>query len=654
MAPDLFIPMLLPPKAPEDRECPRLWIRRLAIFENETTIRRDVPLKPGLNIIWSPDLSSSGRQSLAHGSGKTTFCRLIRACLGETGYSTEAQQNRILQKMPKGFFAAEVMIDGTCWVSVRSFGLGESYATRADSVEAAIQRGKQSNDEITLDHIIRDAFFRDLVGLTPPEIDTEHTWDILRSWITRDQECRLADILAWRSVKTQTRSRAQVVSEAAKLAMVRLAIRGLDRAELEAGVRERKLSRDAEEERRRQAFLAEQRTARLKLLRSKLGMSDEIGLEDALENKGLISLAQSKFEAAMEAGVVSQPPGESFVAELQQLNAMRSALIDDRSKIEFKVQSNRKDATFRRSEAERGQIDMTQGGVRVCPICRVPVDEVLATQCRISLRPCNVDAIKIQIVEKQKQADLLDDEATGLEAQARVIALDVARIDGEIRALQDRAGKADAMRKASRAAMTKVEDAIYEARRLLDEARALQREFETPITSGSLGKELETLRIQLEEGRSRASKAIMALETQYRAIMAAWLPDGVDGIIRLDGKGLKVDVEFNGRGEVSTAALDSLKIIAFDLAVHYLATEEKVLLPAFLIHDSPREADLDGMLYGRLFEMVAGWESGSGTPGFQYIVTTTTAPPSDLQGSHFVKLKMSSTPESERLFRFDL
>ena len=265
MAPELFNTDLSPARAPEGRDEPRLWVRRLAIFEDESTIRRDVRLKPGLNIIWSPDLSSSGRQSLAHGSGKTTFCRLIRGCLGEPDFSTDGQRQRIVNKMQNGFFAAEVIIDGVCWVSIRTFSFTETYAVQAESIEAAIRRGKQPGDESSLDSIIRDAFFRDLLGLTPPEIDDEHIWDLFRAWMSRDQECRLADILAWRSTKTQTRSRAQVVSEAAKLAMVRLAIRAIDREELEAGVRERKLARDAEEERRRHAFLEEQRKARLRL-----------------------------------------------------------------------------------------------------------------------------------------------------------------------------------------------------------------------------------------------------------------------------------------------------------------------------------------------------------------------------------------------------
>ena len=136
--------------------------------------------------------------------------------------------------------------------------------------------------------------------------------------------------------------------------------------------------------------------------------------------------------------------------------------------------------------------------------------------------------------------------------------------------------------------------------------------------------------------------------------MAAWLPDGVAGTIKLDGHGLKVDAEFSGRGEVSTAALDSLKIVAFDLAALHMAVEEKADLPAFLLHDSPREADLDGQLYARLFSLVHQWEGQAETPCFQYIVTTTTAPPPELQDDCHVRLQMSSTPAERRLFRMDI
>jgi hypothetical protein len=654
MAPDLFIPELQSPVPPQGTREPRLWVRRLALFEDENTIRRNIPLKTGLNIVWTPDLSSSGKRSLAHGSGKTTFCRLIRACLGESDFTTETQRHRLLHKLPKGFFAAEVMIDGVCWVSIRSFGLGESYVAQAGSIEAALTRGRQEGDPPSLDRIIRETFFSDLVGLTPPEVDDEHIWDLLRAWLSRDQECRLADILSWRSPKTQTRSRAQVVSEAAKLAMVRLAVRALDKKEMQAGVRERKLAKEAEEDRKKQSFLEQQRADRMKTLRRAFEVGDEVGFEDSLGYKGLISLATTRFEAAMGAELPLPPEQPSLVGLLRDLNAKRAAHLEEARKLERDGERKRVEATHLRSEARLGEIDVKQGQVRVCPLCRVPVDEVLASKCGISLENCNIAAIKAQIAEKEKKAALLVEDAQKSETNARQISTLVSQLSNQIRETDEQAQKAEAAIRSAQGAKMRLQDKVFDARRLLDQARALRAECETPAPTTSLNDELDRLRLQLEQGRGRAQQAIYSLETQYRAIMAAWLPDGVDGVIKLDGKGLKVDVELEGRGEVSTAALDSLKIVAFDLAALHLATEGKAILPPFLIHDSPREADLDGMLYGNLFDMIAKWEKDTGSPCFQYIVTTTTAPPPDLCGDDFVKLKMSSTPADERLFRIDL
>ncbi len=654
MAPDLFIPELQSPVPPQGTREPRLWVRRVAIFEDETTNRRNIPLKTGLNIVWTPDLSSSGQRALAHGSGKTTFCRLIRACLGESDFTTETQRHRLLHKMPKGFFAAEVMIDGVCWVSIRTFGLGDSYVAQAESIEAAITRGRQDGDPPSLDRIIRETFFGDLIGLTPPEVDDEHIWDLLRAWLSRDQECRLGDILSWRSPKTQTRSRAQVVSEAAKLAMVRLAVRALDKVEMRASVRERKLSKEAEEERKRQTFLEQQRADRMKALRHALEVGDEVGFDDALDHKGLISLATARFEAAMGAELPPPPEQPSLVGLLRDLNTKRVTHLEEARKLENDAERKRTEATHLRSEARLGEIDVKQGQVRVCPLCRVPVDEVLASKCGISLEHCNIEALKTQIAEKEKKAALLVEDAQKSETNARQISTLVSQLSNQIRETEEQAQKAEAERRSAHGAKMQLQDKVFEARRLLDESRALRAECEKPAPTASLNAELETLRVQLEQGRGRAQEAIYSLETQYRAIMAAWLPDGVDGVIKLDGKGLKVDVELEDRGEVSTAALDSLKIVAFDLAALHLATEGKAVLPPFLIHDSPREADLDAMLYGRLFEMIAEWEKASGGPCFQYIVTTTTAPPPDLRGDDFVKLKMSSTPAKERLFKIDL
>src|SRR5690606_25023467 len=95
--PELFQQML-EVRPPPDASGPRLWVRRLVIWkEPGGEIIRDIALRPGLNIIWTPD-----DQGIGHGGGKTLLCRLLRYCLGEDRYAPEDQRSRIGEDFPHG------------------------------------------------------------------------------------------------------------------------------------------------------------------------------------------------------------------------------------------------------------------------------------------------------------------------------------------------------------------------------------------------------------------------------------------------------------------------------------------------------------------------------------------------------------------------
>lgn len=94
-------------------------------------------------------------------------------------------------------------------------------------------------------------------------------------------------------------------------------------------------------------------------------------------------------------------------------------------------------------------------------------------------------------------------------------------------------------------------------------------------------------------------------------------------------------------------------MIAFDLAVMQMSIEGLTHLPAFLIHDSPREADLGLGIYHRLFHFAQDLEDGGGRPSFQYIVTTTTGPPRALRVDPWLVETLGGAAE-DRLLRRDL
>ena len=124
------------------------------------------------------------------------------------------------------------------------------------------------------------------------------------------------------------------------------------------------------------------------------------------------------------------------------------------------------------------------------------------------------------------------------------------------------------------------------------------------------------------------------------------------GKVALDGNRLQLKVEMGG--DRSTTAIESLKVIAFDLAVMCMSIEGNTHIPAFLVQDSPREADLGLSVYHDLFHFVRKLEQIGNQPLFQYIITTTTRPPDELSQQPWLRETLRGAPAQERLLRRDL
>lgn len=90
-------------------------------------------------------------------------------------------------------------------------------------------------------------------------------------------------------------------------------------------------------------------------------------------------------------------------------------------------------------------------------------------------------------------------------------------------------------------------------------------------------------------------------------------------------------------------------MLAFDLACLCLSAEGATRVPAFLIHDSPREADLSLVVYDELFSLFREVERVTET-----LVTTTTPPPEGFQEKPWLIESLRGAPASERLLRRDL
>jgi hypothetical protein len=141
------------------------------------------------------------------------------------------------------------------------------------------------------------------------------------------------------------------------------------------------------------------------------------------------------------------------------------------------------------------------------------------------------------------------------------------------------------------------------------------------------------------------------LERWFDFLIRRIVSPDAQGTVTLDGNGLHPKIHW--RGTRRSVALNSLQVVLFDLAAMLCSVEGDSRAPAFLVHDSPREGDLDPWTYARLFEGIFELGPDESSAPFQYIVTTTTDPPDGRVRSR-IRLQLSASEEQHRLFRVDL
>jgi len=192
----------------------------------------------------------------------------------------------------------------------------------------------------------------------------------------------------------------------------------------------------------------------------------------------------------------------------------------------------------------------------------------------------------------------------------------------------------------------------FRAKRLTDDvaqyADLLDRISKSQQVSVNLDTRDEELRDLQAALRNRHSDALMRINEIFSYVCRGLLGNQVSAKVDLSGAGLQATVEVGGQ------AMESLKAIAFDLAGILLSIEGRSGVPAFCVHDSPREADLGQSIYHRTFRLIRSCELISAEPMFQYIITTTSTPPHELSVAPYVVARLSGSAVEERLLRRNL
>jgi hypothetical protein len=158
----------------------------------------------------------------------------------------------------------------------------------------------------------------------------------------------------------------------------------------------------------------------------------------------------------------------------------------------------------------------------------------------------------------------------------------------------------------------------------------------------------ETARKTLEH-----TKRVANASAAYTQVLQRVFNETATGSIQVDGFGLqpKPAKQLTPGGRALSAMAT---VVSFDLACVMLSIAGVGNHPRFLIHDSPREGEMEMPLFKRIFDVACYLENcfGDAPPSFQYIVTTTKAPPSYcIDGERHTRLTLHGRDDEGRLLK---
>ena len=645
------------------RKAPAIWLSRLLILESIEPWKeiRSVDLHRGLNIVWSNDEAGDERPLLTgHGVGKTTFCRLIRFCLGETTYAHADLAARIKTEYPAGWVAADVHVSGTRWSVARPFGRGRSLARADARIEDLISDRTQAGSYDDFKKAVVDAA---LAGFpTGPVLAGNRliAWDHLLAWCTRDQEARFQSFWDWRSPRSETESIGFQRPKQDPVLIVRASLGLLSQEESETQSRIAELERlqkdtirKIEERKREPEFWVRKIRSDLKLVHQ---------IEDAehatLDRSELLSLS-TLIDNRHERYANEIRSSEERLKDLDRRISMIAAQLNELEPVAHKHQAAT-DATRTGSDVAAGKVTQLEGEKELleshleglCTYGDVRFGDCSYVKTRLErfdeeLRDVRRNSSK-DIASRDQMVASMDEAAARMRHHVEAVRMQLQAAQSERRDVERSVSTLES--RCSTLVQARSDLAKWQS--ILDESAMDPAMSVLVAEERRLGVELEGANQIIAEARHGIRGQLEIIREVFNSVVQAALSPEFRGAFQLEGSTPEFSI-FLGTA-LAGEAISSLSVLLGDLTCMLLGVAEHAIFPGFLIHDCPREADLGSSAYACYLSYVSSLHEHTGgaeSAPFQYILTTTTAPPVGVRSKEHVCLKLSSERDDGLLFR---
>lgn len=600
---------------PRRRE-PVLWLKRLVILSalDSSAIIRDIEFRRGLNIIQTRQMATQGGPVAGHSVGKTLLMRLIRYTLGEPHFGSEETQQSIAAAFQTAYVVGHWSLAGSDWIVVRPLRVAdaaESFAASSDNWRQIVDSAQHEHSHREFVQAASDAVLSGLPSFNLPR-GREAKWLDVLAWLSRDYQCGYRKANEWRH--EDANSGPSLDREDNSLIM-QWVMGLISPEEIELRLKHHELLNEQAEQRRS----CERDQKKLETLQPAL--KEKLELEDDPE-----VAEQATFDSIKPVKVV-----EEKIASLERLKKDRiaasqvTALKAERDAAQEKV--NDAEATIRSCRntikfLEEQITEFERDPLRLYAKCQADPCWIKERAKETATDPAADDHLADLQTKRDEQQQLLSQSQSAkeqhqdsLDGAKQRLETEQGKLAGELSGIDENIGRWKGFQRDAET----YQGISTAAARLVKSLKKAANDVDA------------SLKVQ-EDVRNKHQGEVARLSDVYQQLLQRIFGKDAIGTIRIDGNGLQPtpDKKLAPAG----AALSVMTtVLAFDVACVAASVNGIGSHPRFLMHDSPREGDMEGPLFRRLFEVVheleGEFEDGDRV-SFQYIVTTTTAPPEEL------------------------
>lgn len=650
------------------------WIEQLNIIKEfsaePSNLVRSIPFKPGLNVIWAEpaerEESDKNKRGKGHSAGKTTLCRLIRYALGEESYGRDVFKHRLSghEKLGGSWIAASIIIEGTRWAIARPLYSGAHSSCMEDATtnELLSSRPKQRQHFDDFVAALEQASHQ---NYPITDFGTQHkeaiSWLHSIQWLTRDQEAHMAGLFKWRAPESNSQSPDLPHDKAQLLAKT---IMGVSNAK----------ARD--EQQKRKAYMDNKKQTVLDISFYNRVVSETLS--------DLKSILPSDFDHHAETGEL-QLSGiiEFFNNEQEKIRTRASQGIE---KLELDTLAKARDEALRTETLSAAQLtkakdELTkhQSDTKFLFRSEPPSPDDLEKHLD-ELPPdrafCGVPSSQalfkchLHREHRAKQVGLQNENTDNLEQQIEALKAEATKKEAD---LKKAVHVAEHNHRLALDTFHKCNKSLNKAtgeRELIE--KTLSTELETlsgySLASGRVNKHLDSIqKLNLTadklDGNIRQSEDLIQRHQRASSIQEKNISQIFDAIVKyikgdsatgkLNFTPQGIDASISEHGERDSGAYKALACILFDLTGLISRFRGLGNHPGFLLHDSPRESEMEPSLYLPIFSLMADFEDLA-PDAFQYIITTTEAPPLRIKNSNKMVLTLDGAKAEGRLLKTDL